>query len=144
MTRLVYIDLRPFSISRVKRLSFCQVVQFFGRCAAETLPVHSCRHKDVSGSSVCGSDSCYSYTRTWRPERVSNGSCEKAARIGADHVPYFGETNGGGVVTGGKLREVRRDCRRMRRRTVMVRSFNMSASGLEKNRRPGNPFCCRR
>jgi len=61
---------------------------------------------------------------------VSNGFCERAARIGADHVPYFGETNGGGVVTGGNLREVRMDCRRMRRRKVMVRRVNVRASGL--------------
>ena len=106
--------------------------------ALQRLPVHSCCHKDVSGSCVCGVDSCYSYTRTWRPERVSNGSCEQAARIGADHVPYFGETNGGGVVTGGKLREVRIGYRRMRRRKVMVRRVNMSASGLQKSRRPGS------
>ena len=108
------------------------------------LPVHSCCHKDVSGSSVCGADSCYSYIRTWRPERVSNGSCEKAARIGADHVPYFGETNGGGVLTGGKMRKVRIDCRRMRRRKVMVRRVNKSASGLRKSRRPSSPSCCPR
>jgi len=74
---------------------------------------------------------------------VSNGFCERAARIGADHVPYFGETNGGGVVTGGKLRKVRMDCRRMRRK-VMVRRVNMRASGLQKSRRPGSPPCCRR
>ena len=36
MARLVCIDLRPFSTSRVKRLSFCEVVQFFGHCAAES------------------------------------------------------------------------------------------------------------
>jgi len=53
-------------------------------------------------------------------------------------VPYFGETNGGGVVTGGKLREVRIGYRRMRRRKVMVRRVNMSASGLQKSRRPGS------
>jgi hypothetical protein len=70
---------------------------------------------------------------------VSNGFCEKAARIGADHVPYFEETDGGGVVTGGKLREVRIDCRIMMRRKVMVRRVNMSASGLQKSRRPGSP-----
>lgn len=75
---------------------------------------------------------------------MSNGSREKAARIGADHVPYFGETNGCGVVTGGKLREVKMDCRRMRRRKVIVRRVNMSASGLQKSRRPGSPSCCRR
>jgi hypothetical protein len=40
ITRLVYIDLRPFSTFRVKRLSFCEVVQFFGHCVAGTYFLH--------------------------------------------------------------------------------------------------------